>query len=107
MSRAESIERLLELARRESRALSSAEEEFFRATAKGEIANYSADSNKENDPSNAQNWSADRVLSAVTVRWLCTDAREFVTYRGIQVKGARIDGVLDLNFAKIPFPLYF
>jgi len=49
------------------------------------------------------------VIDADRIRWLCTDAeaKERVTHKGIQVWAARIEGKLDLIFARIPFPLAF
>src|ERR1035437_3705714 len=106
----ESANRLLDLARKESGPISPAEEKLLRSVAMGAIADYSADSEKENDPTNAQNWSINRVLTAKRIAWLCTNpsVSPFVmTHRGVFIKGARIDGVLDCMRAKVQFPLTF
>jgi len=99
---------LLTLARQRFEELSPADEKLFRAVAKGELANYSAGAKEKDDPAKAPEWSEERVLKSDRIAWLCTDPRasRLVTHRGIGVKGARIDGVLELRFAKIPFPLY-
>lgn len=82
---------------------------LFAATAKGEFADYSSEKDEENDPANADKWGDERVIKAEQIQWLCTDpkAAKLVTHKGIQVIGARIEGELDLQFAKISFPLYF
>lgn len=100
---------LLELATQKFGALTTAEEKLFRAAANGKLADYSADSEKVNDPATAENWGKERLLNANRIAWLCTDpqASVLVTHRGIWIKGARIDGELDLQFAKISFPLFF
>ena len=97
--------KLLELARGKFDTLAHAEEKLFRAAVDGKVADYSADSEEENDPAGAEKWGDERVHKADCIAWLCTDpqASALVSHRGIQVKGARIDGELDLRFAKIPF----
>jgi sRNA-binding regulator protein Hfq len=101
-------ERLLELAKRKFGKLSRLEESFFQAAAKGEMTTFSAGSEKDDDPSNAESWSADRTLAADRIAWLCTEplACSLVSCRGIMVQGVRVDGPLDLQFARMPFPLY-
>lgn len=100
---------LLELAEKKFGTLAEAEEKLFTATAEGKLADYSSGNKEADDPANADNWGNDRTLQADRIAWLCTDreASKLVTYRGIQVKGARLDGELDLLFATIAFPLYF
>jgi len=89
--------------------ISDAEEKLFRYVANGEIADFSAKNEEDNDPNNADNWGPDRVLRASRIAWLCTDKRalQLVTHRGIQIKGARIDEQFDLMFTKVSFPLVF
>ena len=101
--------KVVNLAREKFGTLSHAEEKLFEAAANGKVADYSADSKEDNDPAGAKKWGDERTLKADRIAWLCTDpqASALVSYRGIQVKGARIDGELDLLFAKIPFPLVF
>ncbi|MGO9611125.1 MAG: hypothetical protein ACLPT4_16000 [Verrucomicrobiia bacterium] len=103
-------EHLLTLARQTfTNKLSHAEELLFQAAANGQPTVFSTASDTEDDPSNAQNWSADRSIAAEKIAWLCTDptASRFVTYQGIRLGGVRIDGPLNLAAAKIPFPLQF
>ena len=102
-------EKLLELARAEFGELSPADIKLFTAIAKGEVADYSSDNEAENNPANAENWGEERRLKADRIEWLCTDreALECITRKGIWIKGARIEGELDLSFIKITFPLSF
>ena len=94
---------LLELARERFGKLSEAEEKLFQAVVEGKVADYSAESDADNDPAGAADWSEERVLDAQRIVWLCIDpqASALVTHRGIRVTGARIDGDLDLSFAEV------
>lgn len=106
----ENATKLLELAKGRFGELNGAEEELFRSFADGELADCSDKSGENNDPSEAIDWDENtRVLRARCIFWLCTDreASAIVTHKGIQVKGARIDGKLDLSGARISFPLWF
>jgi hypothetical protein len=100
---------LLDLAMRSvsSAPLSHAEQMIFRLTEKGHAAILFDDPVKD-DPVNAMHWDRTRVVRAECIEWLCThtDARKFVTHRGIEIEGIRIDGDLDLRAASIPFPLW-
>src|SRR5208282_534209 len=89
--------------------LTPAEEKFLRAVAEGQVADFSSQKDEENDPANASQWKNDRVLRAPCIAWLCTDpdAARFLTHRGIYARGARIDGKLNLQFARVDSPLTF
>jgi sRNA-binding regulator protein Hfq len=99
---------LLELARKKfaSSNFSRAEEEVFRAAQTGEQASARSGDEMQDDPANAGNWHADRVVRAECIAWLCTDreASALVAHRGIRIIGMRIDGELDLSRAEIKFP---
>jgi len=101
-------DKLLELASEKFGELTDAEKKLFKATANGELADYSAEKEEDNDPAGAKDWDDSRTLKADRIAWLCTDkqASELVTHKGIKIKGARIDGELDLAFARISFPFY-
>jgi len=98
---------LLKLAKERYTNLSPAEEKFFRAVAKGEPADFSGASDEENDPSHADKWPAERALNADRLAWLCTNsaASKLVTHRGILVLGAQVNGILNLEWTDITFPL--
>ena len=99
---------LLEMARKKfpSAHFSRAEEELFRAAQTGQQASVRSGDKTQDDPANAGDWHADRVVRAECIAWLCTDreASALVTHRGIQITGIRIDGELDLSYAEINFP---
>jgi hypothetical protein len=101
--------KLLDLARKKFGALTETEKILFQAVVNGELADFSDSLDKNNDPNGAEKWGDERVLKADRIAWLCTDpeASDMVTHKGIRVKGARIDGELDLEYARISFPLYF
>ena len=98
---------LLKLARKKFATLSPAEEELFRAAQEGTGASRLTGDEKEDNPANAANWNADRVVRGECIAWLCTDAEAsaLVTYRGLQLYGMRIDSDLDFSNAEIKFPL--
>ncbi len=100
---------LLKLAEEKFGKLNEAEVKFFTATAKSEEADYESSNGEENNPENADKWENDRVLHAEKIKWLCTDSEavKFVTHKGIQIIGARIEGKLNLQFAVMYFPLAF
>jgi len=100
---------LLALAGRKFGELTLAERKLFAAAANGEIADYSAQAEEDNDPGKAAEWGQERVLKADRIAWVCADgeASALVTHAGIGINGARVDGVLELPFMDIPFPLYF
>ena len=110
------VSNLLELAGKKFPSLTEDDEELeklkilFHAVVNGQPADYSDESEKNNDPNGAKQWDKKkRVIRAECVAWLCTDpeASAMVTHKGIRVKGARIDGELDLVYARISFPLSF
>jgi uncharacterized protein YjbI with pentapeptide repeats len=98
---------LLELARKKFATLSRAEEKLFRAAQEGREASELTGDQGEDNPANAANWNADRVVRPEGIAWLCTDpqASALVTYRGLKLHGMRIGGELDLEQAEIKFSL--
>ena len=101
--------KLLGLAKQKFGTLTEAEQKFFTAVAKGEVADYSAEVEENNNPVDAANWGPERVLKADRIAWLSTNkqASELVTHRGIRLKGTRIEEKLDLEYGDILFPLIF
>jgi hypothetical protein len=90
--------------------LSTSESKMLQAAAKGTTAfcgPSERDDDPGNNPSDSDNWSADREIRSDVIRWLCIDraAKECLDPRGIQLHGARISGALDLSFATVNFPL--
>jgi hypothetical protein len=99
--------RLIELARQQFGALTQAEEKLFRGAARGDSVDYNDGSKEKNDPNGSEAWGPDRVLKADRIVWLCTDeeASRGLTFRGLHIKGARIEGELALEYSIVPFPL--
>jgi hypothetical protein len=92
--------------------LTRAEKVLLDRVCRGEwaICGLSDEFNHEsNNPKIDQPWEHQRRIRATLVAWLCTDqeARKHVHWRGIQVFGARIKGLLDLAFVSVPFQLAF
>jgi hypothetical protein len=104
---------LLSLAEERFDTLSEAERKTVSASSTGERAicgPTSEDLNlPENDPANASGWGQERALRAELLQWLCTAAttRDLIQPFGIRVRGARVEGTLDLSFATVPVPLFF
>jgi len=111
-SAADMTETLIGLARQEfeveGKKLTDADIRLFTDVVDGKIADFSTGNPESDNPTNADAWGEDRILSADRIVWLCTNKRaiEYVTYEGLSVKGALIEGTFDLNFAEIPFPLF-
>jgi len=103
------MSKLFDLAKQTFKTLTPAEVTLFQLVAMGKDVKLLSKMEKDNNPLGADKWGEDRVLNADRINWLCTDAQasRLVPYWGIQVCGARIDGKLDLQFAKISFPLVF
>jgi hypothetical protein len=76
--------------------LSLAEERLANAAAKGETADCITDLSAD-----------DRIIRGDLLSWLCTDpsASAQLTYRGISIVGAEIQGKVDLEWARISFPI--
>jgi hypothetical protein len=101
----ENEDALVELAKKQFGTLTAAEEKLFRKTAAGEAADYSSPIEDDNDPANAESWGDNRVLKADRIEWLCADkkAKEYITHKGLEIQGARIEGVLDLEGVRFPY----
>lgn len=102
----ERVPKLLELASHEF-ALTSSDKIFFRAVARGEVADYSESPDEDVDPYMAEEWSEKRVLHASRIMWLCVDpeASALVTNKGVLVHGVRIAGALELETMRVEFPI--
>ncbi len=100
---------LLDLAKQHFGKLTQAETKLFKAVANSQFANYQAGDKKKDDPAQGDQWGKPRTLQADRIAWLCIDshAKQFVTHKGIQIMGAKIEGELDLLFARLAFPITF
>lgn len=101
-------EKLVRLAKKRF-DLGAVGEEFLRKIGAGLVFDRRIGDESIDDPANSDEWDNARVLEAGIIVWLCTDfdASKLVPHKGIQVKGVRIDGNLDLAFARISFGLFF
>ena len=70
--------KLLDLAIEKFKEISDAEKKLFEAVANGHFADYSAESQGDNDPADAEDWGEERVLNADRISWLCTDGQAWV-----------------------------
>src|SRR5260370_26487313 len=89
-------------------ALSHEEAKLLQAVPTGDFAVCGAAGDLD-DPSNdpaREDWSSDRNVRGLVIRWLCTDRapRQAIGSNGIQVFGAQIIA-LDLSRVTAPFPL--
>ncbi|UCG49297.1 MAG: hypothetical protein JSU94_05835 [Phycisphaerales bacterium] len=101
--------RLIACAERKFNILDHGDREFFRAVAEGRPAELGAKAQEDKDPGDDHSWGSERVLKADRIAWLCTnpETMAIVPRQGIEIRGARIEGDLDLRFATVPFPLVF
>lgn len=87
--------------------LTHAEQELIRAVATGQVADYSSDDPEQNDPRKGLEWGPGRTIRADIICALALQTNSVwpVHARGVQLKGARITGRLDLQSAKVTCPL--
>lgn len=93
--------------KRFNRALSKVEVELIERTSQGSEADFSGGDTRPVEEAKAKAWGADRRIGADFIAWLCTSpkAAAMVTHKGVRVRGVRVEGVLDLANARVPFPL--
>jgi hypothetical protein len=84
-------------------------EEIDQPEAKTDAATDAAYHRSSNDPAKATeyDWRHRRSVRADLIRWLCEDeeARKLVDQHGIHIVGAWIDGVVDLSYLHVNFPI--
>jgi sRNA-binding regulator protein Hfq len=98
----------MKLAEKRFGKLNEADKHLFVAVAAGIRADYTE--GEDNDKiEDANNWEERRIIKADRIEWLCRDkqAKELVTNSGIQVTGAKIEGIVNISFTEIPFSLRF
>ncbi len=111
------VEKLIALATQRFGKLSAYELRVLRASSSdycttcqiAEVLNDKGERVQLDDPNDSDSWGKDREVRAALIRWLCVvpEASRNVAPRGIQVRGAKVRGVLDLSAAVVPFPLTF
>jgi hypothetical protein len=104
MSTAE--QRLRALAQGLFQSWTSAEQTLLGSVAAEQVASCGGPSGTEKDL-HAAAWSESQTIRAPIIRWLCADrqATRYIGPKGIHIKGAKINGRLDLQAVNIPFPL--
>jgi hypothetical protein len=87
--------------------LSLAERKLLQCLPLGEIADFRAGEEAEDNPEQWSSWGPERIIRADLLAYLCSSQQvhAWVHPKGLQVKGARIQGMLDLEGATIPFGL--
>jgi len=77
------------------------------AAGQGASANFKSGNHQADNPENGASWGEDRTIRAQIIRDLClgTNPRWTVHTKGLQIKGAKITGKLDLEAAAISHPL--
>ncbi len=100
------------LARKQFGTLSEAEVRVLEAVLTGEACFCGPNANladPRNDPAGADGWGREREIRAELICWLCLnpEASRMVKPPGIHVFGAKINGLVCLAFANVPFPLGF
>ena len=86
--------------------ISNSEQKLLDSVIDGQIADFSSKHSGENDPSHADNWGADRVIRSELVSWLFEkEVSEFISRYGVRIRGARIEGLIDLYNVEVDFGL--
>ena len=85
------------------KGLTPAERQLLERVADGEEADFSAPDEGRNDPAQGAAWGPERTIRAAFLHWLCTDAQAAacVPPKGIRIRGARIEGPLDFEGARL------
>ncbi|MEX2308310.1 MAG: hypothetical protein WD738_11985 [Pirellulales bacterium] len=99
---------LLRLARDKFGAeLSEIDAKFFAAVTAGEWADFRPSADATYDAEEPSSWAESAVVKAHRITWLCTDgaAKKLVSSRGIWIRGAKIEGKIELYRSEIPFSL--
>lgn len=85
-------------------------QQFFENIESGKTVDLEsgADSTPRTDPKNAGAWDEAPTVEARWINWLCTSstASGKVPPCGINIKGAKIAGLVDLSWRKIKFPVH-
>lgn len=89
--------------------LTDTDAKFFAAVAANEWADLRASSETTFNAEEPSSWSASAILKADRLTWLCTDpaAIKLVPSHGIWLRGANINGKVDLYRCDLPFSLTF
>jgi hypothetical protein len=100
---------LISLAKEVFSDLTEAEESFFRLNAIGDYPVFGDGSSDLDKPEKADEWGPERTIRADCLRWLCLAqaARPLIVGIRLRAVGAKIQGLLQLDYSLIPFVLAF
>jgi len=87
--------------------LTEAEKLLLQCAESGDIVDLSP--GEEIDTAKYGEWEHERTIRSEIITFLLTDkkVRDFISYKGIKIRGAKIEGKLNLSYADIPFPIVF
>jgi hypothetical protein len=105
----DNAQKLISMAREAFIDLTAAEEYFLRMNAEGGIPNFLIGPEENNDPADADQWSAERTIRADCIRWFCVTkkARQLIVGKRLRAMGAKIEGALQLDYSTIDLVLAF
>ncbi len=106
---------LRDLAAQEFSQLTEADKKFFDAVDEHKAADFRVDktdtdnTDNLNSPASADKWGKERTLKADRIVWLLTTPKavEHVSFRGLQILGAKIEGEVNLEYVTVAVPLIF
>lgn len=100
---------LVQLANAYFDSLSLSEVFLLTAIQKGELADFITGDPIEDEVEKASEWKDNKILRAEIISWLCnnSDAQSLISNFGIRINGALLDGLLDLSYCYITYPLMF
>ncbi len=100
---------LLRLAESAFVDLNDAERTLFGLISFGRNIKFTEEKLDDIDLAASDSWGRDRVIRADRLKWLCMDpkASEFIPMRGVDLGGVKIEGILALELAILPFPVLF
>ncbi len=89
--------------------LTETDARFFAAVAANDWADLRPSNDTTYNAEDLESWATTPKLKADRLIWLCTDpaAVKLVPSRGVWLRGARIDGRIDLYRTNVPFSLTF
>jgi len=100
---------LLHLALEKFGELKLAEQSICKATEAGEVANIFLDNEDPLPLNKATPWGPQRTVRAQFLEWIVTSQQSIqkISCRGVRILGAYIQGLFDISYADICFPLLF
>ncbi|NQV37586.1 MAG: hypothetical protein HQ509_06240 [Candidatus Marinimicrobia bacterium] len=104
-----SVIQLVQLANQHFDSLSTSEILLLTAVQNGEVADYRTGEPKLDEVEKFADWKEQKFLRSNVISWLCkdSDAQTLISNFGIRINGARFDGLLDLSYCSVTYPLMF